>query len=151
MIEIKITGENANDATNQLLGFANFVAIGVNVVQAQQAQQQPAAVEEKPAAEETPKAAKGAKATKKATIPATEPEPEQADIEDVLDDDVVEEVANPVPQNIEQLRELVMKVHTKVGAVEGSRIVQFYAPKISGVPVEKYKELAAKLYKALEG
>lgn len=152
MIEIKITGENANDAANQLLGFANFVAIGVNVVQAQQ-QAQPAQEAAQPGViEETPKPTTTAAKRKSEAKKAPAPEPEQVDIEDVLsDDDVVEEVANPVPQNIEQLRELVMKVHTKVGAVEGSRIVQFYAPKISGVPVEKYKELSAKLYKALEG
>ena len=146
MIEIKITGENAMDAANHLLGFANFVAIGVNVVQAQQNQTAP--VVEAPVTEEAPKAAEKKTEAKKAAAP--EPEPEQADIEDVLDDDVVEDVARPIPQNIEQLRELVMKVHTKVGAVKGSAIVQAYAPKISGVPTDKYAELAGKLYDALE-
>ena len=149
MIEIKITGENAMDAANQMLGFANYVAIGVNVVQAQQAQPEQLALIEELPVEESPKPV--ATAPKKKAEAKKAPVPEQMDIEDVFAEEVVENVANQIPQNIEQLRELVMKVHTKVGAVEGSRIVQFYAPKISGVPADKYAELAGKLYKALEG
>ncbi|MEO7015603.1 MAG: hypothetical protein ABI067_03545 [Leifsonia sp.] len=155
MIEIKITGQNHQEASNELLGFANLVAIGANVVQAQAAQNaaaqaaEPKAVEAPVKAEAKP-TAKPAKAPAKKSEPA--PAPVQADIEDVFDEEVVENVEsdNPIPTNIDQLRDLVMKVHTKIGAVAGSDIVKNYAPKISGIPVEKYKDIAAELYAALE-
>ena len=146
MIEIKFNGANGQEALNDMLAFANIIAIGMNVTQAQQAEA--AKLAETAPVVEAPKAK--AKPPKK-----PEPAPAaQADIEDVFADDDVEEVEtvesdNPVPKNVDELRALVMKAHAKIGAVKGSAIVTQYAPKVKEVPADKYADIARDLYKAL--
>lgn len=155
MIEIRITGNTPEEAIVAMAQYANVAAVGLNVINSQREQMardtEAVSVEQGMAKSAPNPEAKPKKVTLK---PKAAPEAKQADIEDaiadnVFDDEVVVEEVNPVPKNVEELRALVMKVHAKIGATDGSAIVREYANKVSEVPAANYAELSAKLHAAL--